>query len=95
MTDPDLIDTDVTDADVTDPDVMDVTDAEVTATDSTDADFPDTDQAGAAAEPTRRLPEFMPDLSPGLRARIVAQVLELGCPVLEISRRDGLPAELG
>ncbi|MBL1091009.1 MULTISPECIES: PAS domain-containing protein [Streptomyces] len=59
-----------------------------------DADLPATDFPGAA-EPARRIRGFLPDLSPGLSARIVAQVRELGCPVLEISRRDGLPTELG
>ncbi|BDM71204.1 hypothetical protein HEK616_46910 [Streptomyces nigrescens] len=90
-TDADVTDTDPTDADVTD---TDPTDADVTDTLVTDADFPDTALPGAVAEPACRLPEFMPDLSPVLRARIVARVLELGAPVLEISRRDGLSAEL-
>ncbi|MFF4290280.1 hypothetical protein ACFY0R_33955 [Streptomyces sp. NPDC001633] len=63
-------------------------DGDLPATDLPATDFP------GAAELARRIRGFLPDLSPGLSARIVAQVRELGCPVLEISRRDGLPTEL-
>ncbi|WP_310725841.1 PAS domain-containing protein [Streptomyces sp. N2A] len=59
-----------------------------TGTDPTDADL------RGAAELVRRSTELLPDLSPGLSARIVARVLELGCPVLEISCRDGRATEL-
>jgi serine phosphatase RsbU (regulator of sigma subunit)/anti-sigma regulatory factor (Ser/Thr protein kinase) len=39
----------------------------------------------------RRLPEIMPSMSVGESARIVAQVLELGYPVLEFSQNDRVP----
>ncbi|MEU7472737.1 SpoIIE family protein phosphatase [Streptomyces sp. NPDC044984] len=39
----------------------------------------------------RRLPEILPSMSVGDSARIVAQVLELGYPVLEFSRNDRVP----
>ncbi|MFC8417713.1 SpoIIE family protein phosphatase [Streptomyces coelicoflavus] len=48
-------------------------------------DFP------GAEELARRLPEILPSMSVGESARIVAQVLELGYPVLEFSRHDRLP----
>ncbi|MEC4016935.1 SpoIIE family protein phosphatase [Streptomyces sp. H27-D2] len=39
----------------------------------------------------RRLPEILPSMSPRESGRIAAQVLELGYPVLEISRHDRVP----
>ncbi|MER7054381.1 SpoIIE family protein phosphatase [Streptomyces sp. NPDC000351] len=48
-------------------------------------DFP------GAGELARRLPEILPSMSVGESARIVAQVLELGYPVLEFSRHDRVP----
>ncbi|MFB7595787.1 SpoIIE family protein phosphatase [Streptomyces sp. NPDC056160] len=48
-------------------------------------DFP------GAEELARRLPEIMPSMSVGESARIVAQVLELGYPVLEFSQNDRVP----
>ncbi|GAA2595834.1 MULTISPECIES: ATP-binding SpoIIE family protein phosphatase [Streptomyces] len=48
-------------------------------------DFP------GAGELARRLPEILPSTSVGESARIVAQVLELGYPVLEFSRHDRVP----
>ncbi|MFD9005632.1 SpoIIE family protein phosphatase [Streptomyces sp. NPDC059582] len=48
-------------------------------------DFP------GAAELARRLPEILPSMSVGEGARIVAQVLELGYPVLEFSQNDRVP----
>ncbi|MGV9427203.1 SpoIIE family protein phosphatase [Streptomyces sp. NPDC003656] len=39
----------------------------------------------------RRLPEILPGMGPGLSARIVSQVLELGYPVLEFSQSDRVP----
>ncbi|SEN97223.1 ATP-binding SpoIIE family protein phosphatase [Actinacidiphila rubida] len=39
----------------------------------------------------KRLPEILPSMNPLDSARIVAQVLELGYPVLEISRHDRVP----
>ncbi|MDL5204711.1 SpoIIE family protein phosphatase [Streptomyces sp. ALI-76-A] len=39
----------------------------------------------------RRLPEILPSMSVGESARIVAQVLELGYPVLEFSHNDRVP----
>jgi serine phosphatase RsbU (regulator of sigma subunit)/anti-sigma regulatory factor (Ser/Thr protein kinase) len=39
----------------------------------------------------RRLPEILPSMNPLDSARIVAQVLELGYPVLEFSRHDRVP----
>ncbi|MEW5353618.1 hypothetical protein E0E62_14305 [Streptomyces sp. 16-176A] len=44
-----------------------------------------------AGEPARGLPEALPGLSVGESARIVAQVLELGCPVLEFRHGDRVP----
>ncbi|MGX4688905.1 ATP-binding SpoIIE family protein phosphatase [Streptomyces sp. JNUCC 63] len=49
-----------------------------------------TDFAGAD-ELARRLPEILPSMSVGESARIVAQVLELGYPVLEFSQNDRVP----
>lgn len=48
-------------------------------------DFPGADELA------RRLPEIMPSMSVGESARIVAQVLELGYPVLEFSQHDRVP----
>ncbi|MEU0331756.1 SpoIIE family protein phosphatase [Streptomyces sp. NPDC006193] len=39
----------------------------------------------------RRLPEILPNMGPGLSARIVSQVLELGYPVLEFSQCERVP----
>ncbi len=39
----------------------------------------------------RRLPEILPSMSVGESARIVAQVLELGYPILEFSQNDRVP----
>ncbi|MGW3522218.1 SpoIIE family protein phosphatase [Streptomyces olivaceus] len=49
-----------------------------------------TDLPGAD-ELARRLPEILPSTSVGESARIVAQVLELGYPVLEFSQNDRVP----
>ncbi|MEV6168524.1 SpoIIE family protein phosphatase [Streptomyces sp. NPDC051954] len=48
-------------------------------------DFP------GAEELARRLPEILPSMSVGEGARIVAQILELGYPVLEFSQNDRVP----
>ncbi|MFG3107035.1 ATP-binding SpoIIE family protein phosphatase [Streptomyces tendae] len=48
-------------------------------------DFPGADELA------RRLPEILPSMSVGESARIVAQVLELGYPVLEFSQNDLVP----
>ncbi|MFI6438611.1 SpoIIE family protein phosphatase [Streptomyces sp. NPDC050759] len=48
-------------------------------------DFPDADELA------RRLPEILPSMSVGESARIVAQVLELGYPVMEFSQNDRVP----
>ncbi|MFI1166233.1 SpoIIE family protein phosphatase [Streptomyces sp. NPDC020801] len=48
-------------------------------------DFP------GAADLAGRLPEILPSMSVGESARIVAQVLELGYPVLEFSQSDRVP----
>ncbi|MFK0280581.1 SpoIIE family protein phosphatase [Streptomyces sp. NPDC090499] len=48
-------------------------------------DFP------GAEELARRLPEILPSMSVDESARIVAQVLELGYPVLEFSQNDRVP----
>ncbi|MFE7855055.1 SpoIIE family protein phosphatase [Streptomyces sp. NPDC057403] len=48
-------------------------------------DFP------GAEELAGRLPEILPSMSVGEGARIVAQVLELGYPVLEFSQNDRVP----
>ncbi|MEV5811458.1 ATP-binding SpoIIE family protein phosphatase [Streptomyces mutabilis] len=48
-------------------------------------DFPGADELA------RRLPEILPSMSVGEGARIVAQVLELGYPVLEFSQNDRVP----
>jgi serine phosphatase RsbU (regulator of sigma subunit) len=48
-------------------------------------DFP------GAEELARRLPEILPSMSVDDSARIVAQVLELGYPVLEFSQNDRVP----
>ncbi|MFF9092109.1 SpoIIE family protein phosphatase [Streptomyces sp. NPDC014802] len=39
----------------------------------------------------RRLPDILPNMGPGPSSRIVAQVLELGYPVLEFSQFDRVP----
>ncbi|MFD4539161.1 SpoIIE family protein phosphatase [Streptomyces bauhiniae] len=44
-----------------------------------------------AADLERRLPEILPNMGPGLSARIVSQVLELGYPVLEFSQYERVP----
>ncbi|MER5302339.1 SpoIIE family protein phosphatase [Streptomyces lasiicapitis] len=48
-------------------------------------DFPGADELAD------RLPEILPSMSVGESARIVAQVLELGYPVLEFSQHDRVP----
>ncbi|MFJ4206352.1 SpoIIE family protein phosphatase [Streptomyces sviceus] len=48
-------------------------------------DFPGADELA------RRLPEILPSMSVGESARIVAQVLELGYPVMEFSQNDRVP----
>ncbi len=48
-------------------------------------DFP------GAEELARGLPEILPSMSVGESARIVAQILELGYPVLEFSQNDLIP----
>ncbi|MFJ5772997.1 SpoIIE family protein phosphatase [Streptomyces sp. NPDC093094] len=48
-------------------------------------DFP------GSGELARRLPEILPSMSVDESARIVAQVLELGYPVLEFSQNDRVP----
>ncbi|MFD9327215.1 SpoIIE family protein phosphatase [Streptomyces sp. NPDC060065] len=48
-------------------------------------DFP------GAEELARGLPEILPSMSVGEGARIVAQILELGYPVLEFSQNDRVP----
>ncbi|MGY5115765.1 ATP-binding SpoIIE family protein phosphatase [Streptomyces sp. 900105755] len=48
-------------------------------------DFP------GAEELARRLPEILPSMSVDESARIVAQVLELGYPILEFSQNDRVP----
>ncbi|MFG2956654.1 SpoIIE family protein phosphatase [Streptomyces sp. NPDC048291] len=48
-------------------------------------DFP------GAEELARRLPEILPSMSVEESARIVAQVLELGYPILEFSQNDRVP----
>ncbi|MET9502075.1 SpoIIE family protein phosphatase [Streptomyces sp. NPDC006622] len=48
-------------------------------------DFP------GAEDLARRLPEILPSMSVGQSARIVAQMLELGYPVLEFSQNDRVP----
>ncbi|MPY33332.1 SpoIIE family protein phosphatase [Streptomyces adustus] len=48
-------------------------------------DFPGADELA------RRLPEILPSMSVGEGARIVAQVLELGYPILEFSQNDRVP----
>ncbi|WP_149826756.1 SpoIIE family protein phosphatase [Streptomyces tailanensis] len=48
-------------------------------------DFP------GAEELARRLPEILPSMSVGESTRIVAQVLELGYPILEFSQNDRVP----
>ncbi|MFF0089779.1 SpoIIE family protein phosphatase [Streptomyces canus] len=48
-------------------------------------DFP------GAEELARRLPEILPSMSVGESARIVAQILELGYPVMEFSQNDRVP----
>ncbi|SEQ11653.1 Serine phosphatase RsbU, regulator of sigma subunit [Streptomyces sp. yr375] len=48
-------------------------------------DFPGADELAG------RLPEILPSMSVGESARIVAQILELGYPVLEFSQNDRVP----
>lgn len=48
-------------------------------------DFPGADELA------HRLPEILPSMSVGESARIVAQILELGYPVLEFSQNDRVP----
>ncbi|MET9480323.1 SpoIIE family protein phosphatase [Streptomyces sp. NPDC006638] len=48
-------------------------------------DFPDAESLA------RRLPDILPNMSPAESTRIVAQVLELGYPVLEFSHHDRVP----
>ncbi|MFG2575007.1 SpoIIE family protein phosphatase [Streptomyces sp. NPDC048481] len=48
-------------------------------------DFP------GAEDLARKLPEILPSMSVGESARIVAQVLELGYPVMEFSQNDRVP----
>ncbi|MEU0026331.1 SpoIIE family protein phosphatase [Streptomyces sp. NPDC006335] len=48
-------------------------------------DFPGADELA------RRLPEILPSMSVGESARIVAQILELGYPILEFSQNDRVP----
>ncbi|MEU6664945.1 SpoIIE family protein phosphatase [Streptomyces sp. NPDC046727] len=45
----------------------------------------------ASEELARRLPDILPNMGPGLSARIVAQILELGYPILEFSQYDRVP----
>ncbi|MFF8726382.1 SpoIIE family protein phosphatase [Streptomyces sp. NPDC015171] len=45
----------------------------------------------ASVELERRLPDILPSMGPGLSARIVSQILELGYPVLEFSQFDRVP----
>ncbi|SEG14017.1 Serine phosphatase RsbU, regulator of sigma subunit [Actinacidiphila yanglinensis] len=49
------------------------------------AEFPGSDRLA------KRLPEILPSMNPLDSARIVAQVLELGYPVLEVSHHDRVP----
>ncbi|GAB1326529.1 hypothetical protein ACE1SV_08680 [Streptomyces sennicomposti] len=51
---------------------------------------PHTDFPGAG-QLARGLPEALPGTSAGESARIVSQVLELGCPALEFSQDDRVP----
>ncbi|MEU6768372.1 SpoIIE family protein phosphatase [Streptomyces sp. NPDC046853] len=48
-------------------------------------DFPGADELA------RRLPEILPSMSVGESSRIVAQILELGYPVMEFSKYDRVP----
>ncbi len=48
-------------------------------------EFPDADVL------SRRLPDILPNMGPAGSSRIVSQVLELGYPVLELSRHERLP----
>ncbi|QEV21212.1 SpoIIE family protein phosphatase [Streptomyces alboniger] len=48
-------------------------------------DFPGADELAS------RLPEILPSMSVGESSRIVAQILELGYPVLEFSQHDRVP----
>ncbi|TGB07599.1 SpoIIE family protein phosphatase [Streptomyces sp. MZ04] len=48
-------------------------------------DFPGADELAG------RLPEILPSMSVGESSRIVAQILELGYPVLEFSKHDRVP----
>ncbi|MFI8307099.1 SpoIIE family protein phosphatase [Streptomyces sp. NPDC085927] len=51
---------------------------------------PHTDFPGSA-DLARRLPEILPGMSVGESARIAAQILDMGCPVLEFSRNERVP----
>ncbi|WP_416069762.1 PAS domain-containing protein [Streptomyces sp. AK02-01A] len=48
-------------------------------------EFPDSDALA------RRLPDILPNMSPAESSRVIEQVLELGCPVLEFSHHDRVP----
>ncbi len=67
-----------------DPD-EDMTVERITPAFALHTDFP------GAGELARRLPEILPSMSVGESARIVAQILELGYPVLEFSQNDRVP----
>ncbi|MEW1747930.1 PAS domain-containing protein [Streptomyces angustmyceticus] len=54
---------------------------------------PHTEVPGAA-DLARRLPEILPSIGPQESARIVARILELGCPVLEVSLQERFPVTL-
>ncbi|MEU3524684.1 SpoIIE family protein phosphatase [Streptomyces sp. NPDC038707] len=45
----------------------------------------------ASEDLERRLPDILPNMGPGLSARIVSQVLELGYPILEFSQYERVP----
>lgn len=44
-----------------------------------------------ADELARRMPDILPNMGPGESGRIVAQILDLGYPVLEVSRHHRVP----
>ncbi|MFI5673868.1 ATP-binding SpoIIE family protein phosphatase [Streptomyces cellulosae] len=67
-----------------DPD-EDMTVERITPAFALHTDFPGADELA------RRLPEILPSMSVGESARIVAQILELGYPVLEFSQNDQVP----
>lgn len=54
---------------------------------------PHTEVPGAA-DLARRLPEILPAITPRESACIVARILELGCPVLEVSLQERFPVTL-